>query len=93
VVIGVAVWQLHLHGCSSLKEKRSVLKSLKARLQNELKLSAAETAYHDVLQRAEIAACVVSTDQPHANSVLDSADRVVAAEYRARIVEDSRTYY
>jgi uncharacterized protein YlxP (DUF503 family) len=93
VVIGVAVWQLHLHGCSSLKQKRSVLKSLKARLQNELKLSAAETAYHDVLQRAEIAACVVSTDQPHASSVLDSADRVVAGEFRARIIEDSRCYY
>jgi len=93
VVIGLAVWQLHLHGCSSLKEKRSVVKSLRARLQNELKISAAETAHHDVLQRCEIAACLVATDQPHANSVLDAADRLVASEHRARIMEDSRTYY
>jgi uncharacterized protein len=93
VVIGVAVWQLHLHGCSSLKEKRSVVKSLKAKLQNELKLSAAETAHQDVLQRAEIAACVVATEQPHANSVLDAADRLVANEHRARILDRSTTYY
>lgn len=70
-----------------------MVKSLKARLQNELKISAAETAHHDVLQRAEIAACVVATDQPHANSVLDAADRLVAGEYRARIVESETTYY
>lgn len=93
MVIGVAVWQLHLHGCSSLKEKRSVMKSLKSRLHNELNVSAAETAHHDALQRAEIAACVVSADQPHANSVLSAADRVVEAEYRARIVDSSTTYY
>lgn len=87
MVIGVAVWQLHLHGCSSLKEKRSVVKSLKKRLHNEFNLSAAETAAHDVLQSCELAACVVSTDQPHANSVLNAADRLVEAEWRARIVE------
>lgn len=93
MVVGLAVWQLHLHGCSSLKEKRSVVKSLKQRLHNELNVSAAETAYQDVLQRCEISACVVSADQPHANSVLDAADRVVEAEHRARIVDHSTTYY
>ena len=93
MVIGVAVWQLHLHGCSSLKEKRSVVKSLKKRLHNELNVSAAETGHHDVLQRCEIAACVVSGDGSHANSVLDAADRMVQGEYRARIVGHETTYY
>jgi uncharacterized protein len=93
VVVGVAVWQLQLHGCSSLKEKRSVVKSLKARLHNELKVSAAETAHHDSLHRCEIAVSVVSTEQPHANSVLDAADRLVAGEHRARIVDSSTIYY
>lgn len=93
MVIGVAVWQLHLHGCSSLKEKRSVIKSLKKRLHNELNVSAAETDHHDVLQRCELAACVVSGDGRQANSVLDSADRMVQAEHRARIIEHDTTYY
>ena len=93
MVIGLAVWELHLPGCSSLKEKRSVVKSLKQRLHNEFNLSVAETARQDELQRCELSACVVATDQPQANSVLDSADRLVEKEYRARIVDSYTTYY
>lgn len=93
MVIGVAVWQLHLPGCSTLKEKRSVVKSLKQRLHNEFNLSVAETARQDDPRSCELAACVVATDQPHANSVLSSADRLVEGEYRARIVDSSTSYY
>lgn len=93
MVVGLAVWQLHLPGCSSLKEKRSVVKSLKQRLHNEFNLSVAETGRQDDLQSCELSACVVATDQPHANSVLDSADRLVEREHRARIVDSYTTYY
>ena len=93
MVVGLAVWTLHLPGCGSLKEKRSVVKSLKQRLHNELNLSVAETAKQDVLQSAELSACVVATDQPQANRVLDAADRMVEREARARIVDSQTTYY
>jgi uncharacterized protein len=93
MVIGVMVWQLLLPGCTSLKEKRSVVKSLKQRLHNEFNVSAAETAQQDVLQRSEIAACVIAVDQPQANRVLDAADRLVENESRARIVDSFTTYY
>ena len=46
MVIGVRSWELHLPGAHSLKEKRSVVKSLKQRLHNEFNLSVAETAKH-----------------------------------------------
>jgi uncharacterized protein YlxP (DUF503 family) len=93
VVVGLAVWELLLPGCSSLKEKRSVVKSLKQRLHNQFNVSAAETAHHDAPQRAELAACVVAVDQPQANRVLDAADRLVEGEARARIVDSYTTYY
>jgi uncharacterized protein len=93
VVIGVKVWQLLLPGCASLKEKRSVVKSLKQRLHNEFSVSVAETAHQDVLQRAELAAAVVAVGQPQANRVLDAADRLVENESRARIVDTFTTYY
>jgi len=93
MVVGLAVWQLLIPGCSSLKEKRSVVKGLKQRLHNELNLSAAETDHHDVLQRSELSACVVAADQPQANKVLSAADRMVEAEARARIVDSYTTYY
>jgi uncharacterized protein YlxP (DUF503 family) len=93
VVIGVAVWELHIPGCSSLKEKRSILKSVKDRLHNQFNVSVAETAQQDVHQRAELTACVVSGDRAHANSVLDALDRFIEAEVRVRIIDSYTTYY
>jgi uncharacterized protein len=93
MVIGLAVWELHLPGCSSLKEKRSVVKSLKDRLHRQYNVSVAETDYQDVPHRAEISACVVSTERRHADSVLTSADRLVENEAEARIVRTDKTFY
>jgi uncharacterized protein YlxP (DUF503 family) len=93
VTVGLVVWELQIPGCASLKEKRSVVKGLKDRLHARFNVSAAETAHQDRLQRAEIAVCVVSEDRRHAQSVLSSADRMVAEEGRARIIDSYTTFY
>lgn len=93
MVVGLAVWDLHLPGCASLKEKRQVLKSLKDRLHNRFNVSVAETAHQDLLQRAELAACVVSESRRHAQSVLSSVDRLVEESSGARIVDSHTTFY
>ena len=85
-------WQLEIIGCQSLKEKRSVLKSLKDRLHNRFNVSVAETGHQDVWQRAELTACVVSSDRRQVDSILDSADRLVNEEYRARVIQVQRTF-
>jgi uncharacterized protein len=93
MVIGLYVWELHLHGCSSLKQKRAVIKSLKDRLHRQFNVSVAETDLHDVHERAELAACVVAAERRHADSVLTSADRVVESESEARIVRSEKVFY
>ena len=90
MVIGVITWELEIFGCQSLKEKRSVVKSLKDRLHDRFNVSVAETAHQDVWQRAELTACVVAGQRKIAESVLQSADGLVAAEGRARIIQTYR---
>jgi uncharacterized protein YlxP (DUF503 family) len=92
MVIGVVSWELHIPGAGSLKEKRSVVKSLKDRLHNEFNVSVAETGHHDVWQRSEVTACVVSTERRHAESVVASADRLVAGSPFCRIIDSVTTY-
>jgi hypothetical protein len=92
VIVGVISWELHLAACQSLKDKRAVLKSLKDRLHHRFNISVAETAHHDLWQRAELTASVVSTDRVHAESVLREADRLVAGADGARIVDTSTSY-
>ncbi|HEV8303353.1 MAG TPA: DUF503 domain-containing protein [Gemmatimonadales bacterium] len=92
MIVGVISWELHLAACQSLKDKRAVLKSLKDRLHHRFNISVAETAHHDLWQRAELTASVVSTDRVHAESVLREADRLVAGADGARIVDTSTSY-
>ena len=90
MVIGIITWELEIVGAQSLKEKRSVVKSLKDRLHDRFNVSAAETAHQDVWQRAELTACVVAGQRKIAESVLESADRLVAGDARARIIQTYR---
>ena len=92
MIVGLITWELHLMGCQSLKDKRRVLKSLKDRLHNRFNVSAAETEHHDLWQRAELTACVVSTERGHAEQVLREADRLVAGEPEARVIDTSTSY-
>jgi uncharacterized protein YlxP (DUF503 family) len=92
VIVGLMTWELHLDACHSLKEKRQIVKSLKDRLHQCFNVSAAETDYQDVWQRAELSACVVSTDRRHAEQVLREADRLVDGAAGARIVDSSTSY-
>lgn len=86
-------WELHLPACRSLKDKRHVVKSLKDRLHHRFNVSAAETAHHDLWQRAELTVCVVATDRAHAESVLREADRLIDGADGARIVDTNTSFF
>jgi uncharacterized protein len=92
MVIGIIAWELEVFGCHSLKEKRSVIKSLKDRLHDRFNISVAETDHHDLWQRAELTACVVANESKHAESVLASADSLVQSEPRARVIDSYRSF-
>lgn len=92
MIIGVRSFELHLAGAHSLKDKRSVLKSVKDRLHNEFNVSVAETGRHDVWQSAELTVCLVSADRRHAESVLDAVDRFVESNPLLRIVDTVTTF-
>lgn len=62
MVIGACLVKLHLDGCSSLKDKRSLIKPLIARLHREFDVAAAEVEHQDVWQTAGIAIVAVGND-------------------------------
>ena len=92
MVVGVISWKLEIIGAQSLKDKRSVVKSLKDRLHKQFNVSAAETGHQDVWQICELSAGVVAGTRAHAEEVLQSADDLVAGEYRARIIKTDRSW-
>ena len=87
MIVGIQVWELHLPGCHSLKEKRGTLKPLTAALRQRLNVSVAETGHQDLWQRAEIACAAVGSARAVGEEMLRTADRVVEATDGVRIVD------
>jgi uncharacterized protein len=92
-VVASQTWQLSLPGCASLKEKRSVVRSLKDRLKSRFSLSVAETDDQDVLTRAEISVALVSSDHRVAEAILDKAHHLVQANGRALLLHTRRDFH
>jgi uncharacterized protein YlxP (DUF503 family) len=91
MIVLVQTWELHLEGCHSLKDKRSVLQSLKADLRRKLNLAVAEVEHQDLWQRAMIAGATVASDRRVAEETLRAADDIVEAADGARIIATTVT--
>jgi uncharacterized protein len=73
--VGLLILHLMIPGCTSLKEKRSRLKPLLARLHREFNVSAAEYDRMDAWQEAVIACALVSNEQAHTQRALQQVVR------------------
>ncbi|MBT3250533.1 MAG: DUF503 domain-containing protein [Candidatus Marinimicrobia bacterium] len=64
----VLTLEIFIPSSHSLKDKRTVIKSLKAKLRNKFNISVTESAYHEKWQRAQIVTAEVSTDKKYLDS-------------------------
>lgn len=71
MVVGVGSMVFRIHQCRSLKEKRSVVKAIVARIRNNFNASVAEVADNDIYQRAVIGVTLVGSDRRLINAKLD----------------------
>jgi uncharacterized protein YlxP (DUF503 family) len=71
MIVGVLKAQLHLQGITSLKEKRSIVKSLLGRLKSRFNISISEVNHQDSKTCAVIAMALVSNDTSFVNQQFD----------------------
>ena len=73
--VGILSFELLLGQSHSLKEKRMVVRSVKAQLTNRVGCSIAEVDHHDVWQRARLTLACVAREASEAERLLDDAER------------------
>ena len=93
MVVASLTWELSLPGCSSLKEKRSVVRSIRDRLRDKFNVSVAETGLQDVHARAELTIALVASDGHFAESVFQKADQLVESHGGAIVTAVRREIY
>ena len=80
--------KMNFPGCSSLKEKRSRLKPIIARIKKDFNASAAETGLYDIWQSAYIS-CVIVTNSSQLNtSISREILHFIETQYPDEILEN-----
>lgn len=91
MVIGAARVELHVHASHSLKEKRSVIRSIVRRIRNEFNVAVAEVGGQDTWQWAVLGLAAVGHDRQSVRAILerviDFVDGLHLAEVRDQSVE------
>lgn len=78
MIVASLTLQLFIPGVHSLKEKRSVIKSVITRLRNEFNISVAEVAEQDRWQMGVIGVACVASDSAYAQGQLQAVINWIA---------------
>lgn len=86
------VYDLHIPGCQSLKERRSKLRPVLSGVARRFGVSVAETGHTDRWQRAEVGVAVVSAQPGQCRTLADEVDRFMWSIPEIEVV-DSTTHW
>ena len=90
MIIAAMTFRLHAPWVHSLKEKRMVVKSLLAQLQNKFHVSAAEIDKQDTHQIIVIGVAVIVPNNSLADSLMDEISQFVETATDAQVLEEAR---
>ena len=88
--IAAMTFRLHAPWVHSLKEKRMIVKSLVAKLQNRFHVSAAEVDEQDMHQIIVIGVAAIVPHNAMADSLMDDISRFMEESTEAEILEEER---
>lgn len=89
MVVGVGTIELLIHDSGSLKAKRHIVKSILGRVRSKFDVSIAEVENQDKWQRCTIGFAVVTNENGHAHTMLQTITSYVDSLHMAEII-DSR---
>ena len=88
--IATITFKLHTPWVHSLKEKRMIVKSLVAKLQNKFHVSAAEIDQQDVHQTIVIGVAAIVPHNAMADSLMDEIFEFIELNTETEIIEEIR---
>ena len=90
MIIAAMMFRLHAPWVHSLKEKRMIVRSLIAKLQNRFHVSAAEIDEQDTHQIIVIGVAAVVPHNAMADHLMDEISQFVEANTEAQVLEETR---
>jgi uncharacterized protein YlxP (DUF503 family) len=85
--VGIVRIELHIPGASSLKGKRSVVRSVKERIRQRIHAAVAEVDHQDLWQRATLGAAVVSGESRQVGEMLQAIRHLIDTTPGAELID------
>lgn len=86
MIVAIVELDLHIYEANSLKEKRSVIKSLIERLRSRFNISVGEVGDNDLWNRSKIGISAVANDSKYINGLISRVLKFIDGDSRVEIV-------
>lgn len=93
VLVALSALDLRIPGCTSLKEKRHVVKGLAQGLRGRFNVAVAEVDHQDQWQRTTLAVSAVSAQGFQLRKVMHEVERFVARQPAVEIIDHQMTLH
>lgn len=88
--IATVTFRLHAPWVQSLKEKRMIVKSIIAKIENQFRVSVAEIGGQDIHQFIVIGVASIVPNQAYADSMMDEISKFLEEITDAEILDETR---
>ena len=86
-MVGVCQIELYIPGCTSLKEKRFAIKSIKTRIRNKFNVSISEIDRNDKWQRATLGMALICNDRKIIDSTFAQVLTLIDCDGRLDVID------
>jgi uncharacterized protein YlxP (DUF503 family) len=89
MVVAVLTVDLYIHGASSLKDKRTVIRGIKDRIGKKFNVSIAELDFQDKWQRAQLGIAQVGNDFNYIEKNMNTIFKILDSNGLTEVIEHS----
>ena len=93
MLVALCRFDLRIPGCTSLKEKRHVVKTLTASIRSKFNVAVAEVDHHDLWQRTALGVSAVAGEGYHLRRVMHEVERHIDTFPAVEVIDASLTLH
>lgn len=86
-------FDLRIPGCTSLKQKRHVVKTLTAGLRSKFNVAVAEVDHQELWQRTTLAVSAVAAQGYHLRKVMHEVERFLSSQPAVELIDHRMTLH
>lgn len=93
MLAALSSFDLRIPGCTSLKQKRHVVKALIGGLRSKFNVAVAEVDHQNLWQRTTLAVSAVASEGYHLRKVMHEVERFVSAQPAVELIDHRMTLH